>query len=426
MQVFSSASAARALLLCAGCAGAALIAGAAKAQSSYGDYPPPPRGYREDPPPPHRDAQFADPRYADPAYETYQAYLDDRDDPDRRRASARYPEPRYADPREEEAFRAWYDRYRGRAPRRSAREAEPPAAPPAAIASATSPVADFPAPVLPHQLVESASAYVAYMKKAGAIRAHFQSGASVAEALKAGAAYEPAQLQEGAIAYAALTALQEPAFVSGARQLLREGDNGQAFAAELAERPDAALNIAGADLAAARAASALHKHGVRLVSTGAEVKQAAYDVQHAAWSKAQVSDPDGRLAAAKAASSRRDELRDDAAPELTKAVASEPPGDGEGARSPVVVRGLAMAALAAIGQLHDGDASLRTLASEPRSADCLKMAKLNLFQCLSVARPHYEDIFCLGQHAMMDTGQCVVKAAGYTPAPTTVARAGAP
>jgi hypothetical protein len=26
-----------------------------------------------------------------------------------------------------------------------------------------------------------------------------------------------------------------------------------------------------------------------------------------------------------------------------------------------------------------------------------------------VAKPHYEDVFCLGQHVLMDTGQCLGK-----------------
>ena len=42
------------------------------------------------------------------------------------------------------------------------------------------------------------------------------------------------------------------------------------------------------------------------------------------------------------------------------------------------------------------------------------MARLNLYQCLSVAEPNYEDAFCLGQHAMMDTAQCVDKASGWS------------
>jgi hypothetical protein len=41
---------------------------------------------------------------------------------------------------------------------------------------------------------------------------------------------------------------------------------------------------------------------------------------------------------------------------------------------------------------------------------CLRMAKLNLYQCLASAGPHYEDIYCLGQHAMMETAQCVTEA----------------
>jgi hypothetical protein len=40
------------------------------------------------------------------------------------------------------------------------------------------------------------------------------------------------------------------------------------------------------------------------------------------------------------------------------------------------------------------------------------MAKLNLYQCLAVARPHYEDVFCLGQHVLEDTGHCLMKGAG--------------
>ena len=442
MQVFKSAGMSRSLLLCAGVGAIALGAGAAAAQAAYPDYPPPPPSYRDYPPAPnYRDypppppeeyrqaPRYSDPRYADPAYESYQAYRAYNDRAER-------PAPRYADPRDEDARGEQARDEEGYQPRayparRQTRRAAPPEQPsarfsaPAPTVSEGQQASNLPPATLPHRLVESANAYAAYMKNAGSISPGFKSGASVAEAVKTGAGYEAHQLQEGAIAYAAMTALQEPAFVAGARQLLREGDNGASFAAELAGQPEAVLNIAGADLAGARAASALHKHGVHLVSSGAEVKQAAYDVQHSAWSKSQVTDPDARLAAAKVASAKRFELKAEQAPELTKAVLSETQGDGEGARSPLVTRSLAVAALAAIGQLHDDDANVQALLSEPRSADCLKMAKLNLFQCLSVSRPHYEDIFCLGQHAMMDTGQCMVKAAGYTPAPTTVARAGA-
>ena len=430
--------------LCAGAASIALMTAGAAAAQGYYPAPAYPSGYGYAPAPqppaaqPGDDGRYQDPRYADPAYQAYQ-----QPDP-------RYQDPRYADPR----YRAWLNRYYrqydgqgygqayGQAygpaayappprayPAPTARTSPiPPTAAPlqAAIPAQAADASPLPPPHLPHRLIEAAQAYADYIRRAAAIDASFKSGPSVAEAVRTGAAYEAHQFQEGAIAYAALTALQEPSFVRGARQLLREGDRGADFAAELAVHPDAALNIRGADLAAARAATALRRQGANLVNAGASVKQAAYTVQHADWSKGQVTDPDGRLAAAKVSSGRRAELKGDDAPELTKAVLAETAGDGQAPTSPVITRAIAIAALAALGQLQsDDDAQLAALLQEPRSADCLKMAKLNLFQCLAVARPHYEDIFCLGEHGMMETGQCVVKAAGFTPVPITLARAGA-
>jgi hypothetical protein len=81
--------------------------------------------------------------------------------------------------------------------------------------------------------------------------------------------------------------------------------------------------------------------------------------------------------------------------------------------SPLVVRSLAVAALGALG--YADDASLEQvmpLTAEPNSAQCLNMSKLNLYQCLAVAKPHYEDVFCLGQHVLIDTGACLMKGVG--------------
>jgi hypothetical protein len=72
-----------------------------------------------------------------------------------------------------------------------------------------------------------------------------------------------------------------------------------------------------------------------------------------------------------------------------------------------VARGVALAALSAQGQQSRG----KSLMSDERSASCLRIAKLNLYQCLASAGPHYEDIYCLGQHAMIEPGQCVADAA---------------
>jgi hypothetical protein len=72
--------------------------------------------------------------------------------------------------------------------------------------------------------------------------------------------------------------------------------------------------------------------------------------------------------------------------------------------------------MAAIGEGGDEySPQLTALLADSAESQCLHLAKLNLYQCLSVAKPHYEDVFCLGQHAVGDTGQCVMKGtvAGY-------------
>ncbi len=67
-----------------------------------------------------------------------------------------------------------------------------------------------------------------------------------------------------------------------------------------------------------------------------------------------------------------------------------------------------------------GDAQeprFESLLRELRNEDCLEMAKMNLNQCLAVAGPQYEDVFCLGQHAVGETGQCLVSAADDSQSP---------
>ena len=272
---------------------------------------------------------------------------------------------------------------------------------------------------LAHRIVESASAYLAYMKRASAISPAFTDGAGVAKEVRTGAAYEAKQFEEGAIAYAAIVALQEPAFIDGVRNT-SGGDPGRAqqIAADLVANPDAASTFPGADVAGARASAALRRQGDTLFLAGSKVKQSAYDVQHSAWSKTDVLDPEGRLAGAKTLSATRFTPEREETDKLLKLTLAEEGGgayQGAPASSPVVSRGLALAALAVLGQAGEGSAErLQPLMAEEKGGECLHMAKLNLFQCLAVAGPHYEDIFCLGQHAMMETAQCVIKASGLS------------
>ena len=90
---------------------------------------------------------------------------------------------------------------------------------------------------------------------------------------------------------------------------------------------------------------------------------------------------------------------------------------------------LQLAAIAALGEASDDMYDrLAALAGDDRGAEpCLKEAKLNLYQCLAVAKPHYEDVYCMGQHAMSDPAACLVTAVGMTvPQPPVVEAPAAP
>jgi hypothetical protein len=272
--------------------------------------------------------------------------------------------------------------------------------------------------------VESATAYLNYMRAASQITPDFADGESVARQVKVGAAYQAKQFEEGAIAYAAIIALQEPSYVQGVRAALTaDPAAASSLALGLIANPMSAMTFAGASAAASHASAALRIQGDKLLAAGRRVKQAAYDVQHSAWSKGDVADPEVRLAGAKTLSSTVVSTPRDEANRLLKLVLSEQGASAvpsAGVLSPVVARGMALAALAVIGEAgQDKVERISTLLAEPKDGECLKMAKLNLFQCLAVAGPHYEDIFCLGQHAMMDTATCVIKASGATQPVTT-------
>jgi hypothetical protein len=292
--------------------------------------------------------------------------------------------------------------------------AEPPAPPP--------PVASVPPPVaLSSRLIEQASGYRAYMARSKVISPAFADGRAIAQSLTTGAAYDPQALVRGAIAYGAVVALQDPGFVAGVRAFAADPAQRQSVAYSILRDPAYAAGFSGADGAAGKVIAAIGDEGRQLYEQGKLVKQAAYDIQGQAWSKADVVDRVGRLQQAKTLSAtpmagdveetaRLQQAAFGGAPAMSTAVPPAPPP-----YTPLVIRSLAVAALAVLGQA--GDASFDNVSGilvEPNAQTCLNMAKLNLYQCLAVSKPHYEDVFCLGQHVMTDTGHCLMKASGAT------------
>lgn len=289
------------------------------------------------------------------------------------------------------------------------------AEPPRAVAPPPPPAA--PGVALSPRIIQLASAYRSYMVRATAISPAFVDGDSVARSVQAGAAYEPGQLTRGAIAYAAVTALQDKSFVDGVRVYAKDPTQRRQIAYEILKDPAYAVGIAGSASAAGLVISTLGGEAQGLYAQGKAVKQAAYDIQRQAWSKADVPGREVRLAGAKSLSSaamlgdvaetaRLQQASMGLPPPMSVAPVAPP-------YTPTVVRGLAIAALAALGEAGDANVEqILGLMNEPNIGGCMSTSKLNLYQCLAVARPHYEDVFCLGQHVMMDTGRCVIRAAG--------------
>ena len=270
---------------------------------------------------------------------------------------------------------------------------------------------------LSRKVVEAAAVFLHYVDNASDLDANLADGEEVAASVEEGSAYEAHQLAEGAVAYAALVALQDPGFVEGVRRLAPDPAAASNLAAQLIARPATAAEIPGAGAAGARSGFALARWGQDLQATGRAFRQSTYDVQHQAWSRVFVAHPEERLAAVKAISSARQGLsRDDMAEAVQKVVQDD---DLRQSRVPVgpptalIQRGLALAALAVLGEAGEAqNEALGKLMAEPEETDCLNLAKLNLYQCLAVAGPHYEHMFCLGEHSLHDTGQCLVAAGG--------------
>lgn len=297
----------------------------------------------------------------------------------------------------------------------------PPPLPPVVVPPAAPP----PPPVaLSPTVLDAAGAYRIYVRKASAISAAFPDGQSVEQAVVTGASYEPKQFLRGEIAYAALIALQSPQFVAGVRTYAVEPAGRMDLANRLIADPNYAAALPSAASAALLVSNTLRADAAKIRQAGELVKQAAYDVQRQDWSKAEVAGRDARLNNAKLVSSQPIITPTEDVALLNKAVnqtdisgltlADVSAADPSGAQFTVIVnRALAIAALAALGEGGQAnDQALQRLLDDNSNAFCLNLAKLNLYQCLSVAKPYYEDVFCLGQHILIDTAQCMAKAAG--------------
>jgi hypothetical protein len=269
---------------------------------------------------------------------------------------------------------------------------------------------------LARHFVADAGAFDDYMHQAASVSPAFADAGAVGQSLRAAAAYEPGQLRAGMVAYGAIAALTDNAFVADVRRAGATPEARYAIVTKIFTDPKAALAFADSGRAAGLAKQAIVSDAMRLYDQGNAVKLAAYSIQHQPWSLQTVPDLDTRGDSVKRLSSTQRSVPGSELQTLDFMIAGQPTTPFEPAPprySALVVRAVALAALASIGQATDEDAPrLGWLTDDYYVEHCLAEAKLSLFECLAVARPNYEDVFCLGQHAMKDTGGCTVIGAG--------------
>jgi len=272
------------------------------------------------------------------------------------------------------------------------------------------------APVgMPDQMIDDAAAYEGVMLRVAGTSPGFSSPDSVATALRNGAAYDPKVLLRGAIAYAAVAALKEQDFVAALRAAGATPEYRAQMVRDIELNPVYVYQFKGADVAAGYIKSALGSAALSLLATGKSIHQAAYDVQHQPWSMATIDDRPGRLSAVKAASASGIAPDPEESAIVRRAATEvEPlPVSGEPLAppyTPMIDRALQVAAIAALGEASDTVyLNLSSLIEDGITEQCLERAKRDLFQCLAVAKPNYEDIFCMGQHEMEDPAVCLAQ-----------------
>ena len=284
-------------------------------------------------------------------------------------------------------------------------------------------------------VAQAASIYVAFMREASTIEAAFSSAESIQAAIRKGAAYEPAQLSRGLIAYGSILALQSPEFVQGVRTFAVDPAVRQEMVARIIADPAYAATLPGAEAAAGLIVDAIGRDAATMLAIADAVEEDAYTIQGRSdprrrWATVPVADRDVRLQGAKALSavqmlpSAEDSARLFAAANTGAGLTVTPARSGP-PYTPAVVRSLALAALAALGAGgEDARANTEALTVDQNSEFCFNMSKLMLFQCLAASRPSYEDIFCVGRHVARDLAVCTsqnIKTAPLGVSPTEVA-----
>lgn len=276
--------------------------------------------------------------------------------------------------------------------------------------------------------------YVALREDVAAIEATpFDSAATTREAHKRLSAHAAKDISSGWVAYAALVAASTPEFAQALQKDMKKSERGlkgrDAFLARLSADPSYARKLKGADAAAARVLEMTAQDSLRLARLGEAFKSQAYAMQKTAWGKQRIAASSERLSEAEAYARTRAPAPAPALPVSRNGAVTAPVlASASGAWAPdwgaagaagvnsepnaqvIMDRVLNLAARYSVGAMNEKIVDV--YAKNDRADQCLSMATLTLRQCIAATRTPYEEAFCLGEHALIDTASCVGWVAG--------------
>ncbi|HYD89173.1 MAG TPA: hypothetical protein VEA80_16970 [Vitreimonas sp.] len=286
------------------------------------------------------------------------------------------------------------------------------------------------------------TAYAAYHSDVSELRANTPSNANALEtALDRVGRHNRDALTRGWIAYGAQTAAQSPAFVQGVRDAAAYYGRDAVIWAVTVD-PSYARGLRGGQEATRMLLESAQADSQRIISVADRYQELAYSIQRQRWANAVAPGQNARVQRIRSLGREgapAEALPSSVAPRLTVATLSVQPANDptayggrrfwdsvrggdqvvEVASTPAVAtranvtraealdRMAAVAALQALDAIDTNQSAVTRLISDPRSRDCIEMAQLQLYQCMSAARFRYENAFCLGQHGLRDIGTCI-------------------
>jgi hypothetical protein len=309
----------------------------------------------------------------------------------------------------------------------------PIAAPPAAVE---------PAPAPPPTVQGALIAYAAFQGDVSELAVkQITSVADIDFALERVSHHNRQNFVRGWIAYGAQVASQSPTFVNSVREA--SGQFGRdSVVGVIAGNRSYARRLVGGDEASQLVLNAVKADSARVANVADRYQEYAYVLQRQSWANAVAQGQAARLqrmrdiaqpgayapsisisaAAQLAVTPLSINISSDSAAfggaRFWDAVSGMPtvidvssqiavPWRASDTRAEALDRMTSIAALQALGVAESQPAAVGAYLDDQRSQDCMEMAQLQLYQCMSAARFVYENAFCLAEHGLREVSTCI-------------------